>query len=339
MRRSRHQRLRPLGFSTMEMMVTVSILTIMLLLLAEALDPAMRLWGEGEQRIEKYQSARAALELITREMTPAVVDTRMQFVVMPSQLLEDEVGVKNLAKEAPAFFWMAPLGERNRLHCVGYYLARDDDRKRYRLKRLFVPPHPPHDPYEIHPSYPRMMNNAENRGEQNRTSPVNADWFLANWEPKQFDDQDPQNDEVIVGTVADGVIAMWVQCYDLLGNPIPWVSKSKVHPKSELIYNSAGFFYAATSEEFEENDTFVYAAQHELSMKANRVPAAVEIKIYTIDHQQLLRDVEVPEMENIMKDDCLDLEESVKQFEEKLTAAGIDGVESFSTRVKLLNGS
>lgn len=323
----------------MEMMVTVTILAVMLLLLAEALDPAMRLWGEGEQRIEKYQSARAALELITREMTPAVVDTRMQFVVMPGQLLVDELGLKNVEGTAPAMFWMAPLGERNRLHCVGYYLARDDDRKRYRLKRLFVPPHPPGDPYEQHPSYPRMMNFAENRGEQNRTSPVNADWFLANWKHKQFDDQDPENDEVIVGTVADGVIAMWVQCYDLLGNPIPWVSMSDVHPDSELIYNSAGFFYAATSEEFEEAKTFSYAAEHELSMKANRVPAAMEIKIYTIDHHQLLRGVEVPEMENVMDGDRLDLDASVQRFEEKLAAAGIDRPESFSTRVKLLNGS
>ena len=230
----------------------MAILTLILTMLAGILDPAMRLWGEGEQRVEKFKNARSALELITREMTPAVVDTRMQFVVMSGKVLTAELGVKNVAPEAPVVLWMAPLGERSRLHCIGYFLSRDAEHDRYRLKRIFVPPTEPNAPDRAHKNYPRMLNYTEKRGEENYTNPTDAEWFLGNWDDRAFDDQDPANDETIVGTVADGVVAMWVQCYDLLGNPIPWMSESDVHPKSELIYNSAGFFYAATTEPFDD---------------------------------------------------------------------------------------
>ena len=40
-----------------------------------------------------------------------------------------------------------------------------------------------------------------------------------------------------ISTAADGVLAFWVQCYDILGNPVPWLSNVENHPKSEMIYN------------------------------------------------------------------------------------------------------
>ena len=85
--------------------------------------------------------------------------------------------------------------------------------------------------------------------------------------------------------------------------------------------------------------TFIYGSDHELAMKANRVPAEIEIRIYTLDREQLLRGVEVPEVMNVMDGDTLDLDASARQFEEQLLAAGADRPESFSARVKLLNGS
>ena len=45
--------------------------------------------------------------------------------------------------------------------------------------------------------------------------------------------------------VSDGVIAFWVQCLDILGNPVPILADAKNHPDTNLIYNSAGYFNMA----------------------------------------------------------------------------------------------
>tara|TARA_R110002096_G_scaffold147220_11_gene306942 strand:+ start:15189 stop:16286 length:1098 start_codon:yes stop_codon:yes gene_type:complete len=320
------------GFSLLEVLISMTLLSALVLALAGMLDPVLKTWSNGEKRVARFQGARAALELITREVTPAVVDTRMQFVVMPAELLGD-VGARHVAANSPAMLWMAPLGERNRLYCVGYYLSRDPDAKRYRLKRLFVSPN---DPNGYHP---KTVNESEIRGEDVHTSPVDASWFTNNWDETAFDDEDPQNEDVVVATVADGVIAFWIQCYDLLGNPIPWMSASDVHPESELIFNSAGYFSMATSVPFEDETSFRYMTDHEMVMKALRVPAELEIRIYTIDRTQLLRDIEIPEMPVIMDGDVLDLEASALEFERRLEENGVEQPQAFSTRVKLLNGS
>ena len=125
------------GFSLIELLVAIAVLSIMLLMLAEMTGTVADTWARGESRIETYQSARAALELMTREMTPAVVDTRTQFVVMPVEELE-KGGATNLAPETQVALWMAPLGEQGDLRCVGYYLYRDDMKRFYRLKRIYI---------------------------------------------------------------------------------------------------------------------------------------------------------------------------------------------------------
>lgn len=323
------------GFSMLEMLIAITLLSILVLMLAGMLDPVMRTYRQGETRIERFQGARASMELITREMTPAVVDTRMQFVVMPGEQLE-EVGAEHIAPNTPAIFWMAPLGDRNQLSCVGYYLTRDEDKDRYRLKRLFVGPD---DSSGNHNSYHPAIVGETRRSGKGYTSPVTAEWFTGNWDKAAFDDDDPQNKDVVVATVADGVIAFWVQCYDLLGNPIPWLSTSSVHPDSELIFNSAGYFTMATSVPFEDGKSFRFQTNHDVVMKANRVPAEMEIRIFTIDRTQLQRGVEIPEMPVIMDGDVLDLEESALEFERHLKDNGVELPQAFSTRVKLLNGS
>lgn len=329
------------AFSLIEVMTAMAVLAALLVMLAGILGPAMKIWGESEQRVEKYQNARASLELMSREMTPAVVDTRMQFAILPGSELPSRLGIDNIVPEAPVALWMAPLGERNRLHCVGYFLIRDEAKAHYRLKRIFVPPTVRNQPDVEHPYYPRMTNeDSDVRVGKNRTSPVDAEWFVGNWDQRAFRDDDPANRDAIVATVADGVVAIWIQCYDLLGNPIPWFSRSSPpHPESGLIYNSAGYFYAATSRPFEDGSTFRFAAEHDLSMKANRVPAEVEIRVYTIDREQLQRGLDVPEMVNVMDGDTLNLDASARRFEEQLLEAGAKKPELFSVRVKLLNGS
>src|SRR3954451_24879323 len=98
-----------------------------MLILAGVTEAAGRAWREGQSRTETFQNARTALEIVARELTPAVVDTRMQFVVGPGSILT-RAGAKHVAPDTPMLLWMAPVGEDGGLRCVGYYLYRDQER-------------------------------------------------------------------------------------------------------------------------------------------------------------------------------------------------------------------
>ena len=273
----------------------MAITTVVMVLLFGALEVVSSAWIDGERRIDTHQRARGALELVARELTPAVVDTRMQFVMLPSYLLAD-VGATHVVPNSPAMLWMAPIGTNGELRCVGYYLYRDTERKFYRLKRIFIKPD--NDLY-----FPKLTNYDNARA-------------------------------------ADGIIAFWVQAYDLLGNPIPWVSESVNHPSSDLIYNSAAYFQMATTTPFDNGESFAYLSESPMVMKGNKVPAEIEISVVTIDRTTMARDPEIPEMQLILRaDGSLDVDESVDLFLEELKANGINRSKVFSTRVKLVNGA
>ena len=65
------------GFSLLEILIAIAILSIMIVFLGGMTSTVSRTWTNSEKRVETYQAARGALEIMTREMTPAVVDTRM----------------------------------------------------------------------------------------------------------------------------------------------------------------------------------------------------------------------------------------------------------------------
>lgn len=309
-----------------------SVLSILMVILLGAVPPVTSTWVESERRIETYQRARGALELFTREITPAVVDTRMQFVVLPGEMLES-AGAENIAPLSPALIWMAPLGEAGEIRCVGYFLFRDGERGFYRLKRIYIRPGNP-DGY-----FPRLVNRGDARDLTMRTDPTSARWFLENWDAAAFDESDPSNDSVVVSTAADGVVAFWVQSFDLLGEPLTWLSEAKNHPSSDLMFNSSAYFQMATTVPFDSGETTEFLRKTQQVMKANRIPAEIEVSIVTIDSSLLAREVEIPPMRSTLVDGKLDMEDSVSNYLGMLEAEGIEGAEVFTTRVKLVNGT
>jgi type II secretory pathway pseudopilin PulG len=338
------------GFTVIELLLSICLLSFILLILASATESSGRMWRDGQSRTDSFQSARTTLELMARELTPAVVDTRTQFVTAPNTILSKVVKSKNeelakcFAPESPAILWMAPLGAQGELCCVGYYLYRNEAKKFHRLKRIFITPKLADG--TTSPYFPRTINPANPRDTTLRTSPVNALWFTGGspnpvlWDAAAFDEESAANTRAVVSSAADGVIAFWVQSFDLLGNPIPLLSKAKNHPKSDLWFNSAAYFQAATTTKFEDGKSFVYLAETPQSIKANRVPAAVEITIVTLDPALLVRGVQVPSQVNVFDENrALDVGASVAQFQAKLRQNNIFTARTFATRVKLINGS
>ena len=170
-------------------------------------------------------------------------------------------------------------------------------------------------------------------------NPVNASWFTRNWDAAAFDDEDPNNANVVVSSVADGVIAFWIQPLDLIGNPVALLSKAANHPKSALYYNSAAYFQMATTTPFEKG-SLIYLAETAQSLKANRVPAAVELAIITIDSTVLAQGAEIPQQTNVYDSSgALDVAASIKAFEDALSQRRIHSARVFSTRAQLINGT
>src|SRR5690606_97383 len=118
-------------------------------------DAAHRAWRQGQNHTEAFQSARTSLEIMARELNPAVVDTRLQFVIGPPSILSS-VGVTNIAPNTPVMLWMSPLGSKGDLRCIGYYLHRDETKKFYRLKRLHISQYDHNNTPS--PYFPRMVN-------------------------------------------------------------------------------------------------------------------------------------------------------------------------------------
>ena len=359
------------AFSLVELMIAMAVLAIMLLFFATITETVGSTWSKAEARVETYQTGRGALELMAREMTPAVVDTRMQYVIMPGSILEDECNAELIAPNSPCAMWISPLGAQGDLRCVGYYLYRDDERRFYRLKRIFIAP-TNDDGY-----FPRLFSMEDGAGEIDLvdaedniiTSPVDATWFYGLlgdterrlWDATMFDEDDPENESALVATVADGVLALWFQAIDTLGNPVPWLSESIVHDQPEvdahrLIYNSAAFFQMATTLPFDNGQaelSTVYLAGpnggQALAMKGNRVPAAVDITIISVDSQVLARRPDFPIQQNIILEDnsrttldeagSLDVDASVRAYQAELAERNITTARTFTTRVKLVNGS
>ena len=323
---------RSRGMSLIELLVASSVVTVLMVILLAAVPAVTSTWVESERRIETYQRARGALELVTRELTPAVIDTRMQFIVLPGELLET-AGAAGISPNSPALIWMAPLGESGELRCVGYFLHRDVEKAFYRLKRIYI------EPDNTDGYFPRLVNFGDARDLTMRTDPVSARWFLDNWDEDAFNEEDPENDSLVVSTGTDGVVAFWVQCFDLLGNPVPWLSAAPNHPQSELIYNSSAYFQMATTVPFAQGNSTQFLQESANAMKANRLPAAVQISLVTIGDALLAKGRTIPEMESLLKDGTLDMEGSVEAYLERLRESGIEGAEVFSTKVKLVNGT
>jgi len=325
------------AFTLVELLVSVALLAFLMLILEGFTEAASRAWREGQSRTDTFQSARTSLELLARELTPAVVDTRMQLVVAPGSILT-AVGAQNIADGSPALLWMAPLGDEGSLRCVGYYLSRDDTKKFYRLKRLFIAPTDATGNASAY--FPRMANLNNPRDPTVEPNPVDASWFTQTWDVNAFDDQNPSNNQAVVSSAADGVIAFWAQAIDPLGHPIPAVSNSTVHPKSALYFNSAAYSQSATSTPFDNGQSFQYLAKTPQSLKANRVPAALDLTIVLLDSATLARGVTIPIQGNVYDSTgALDVTASVQAYTALLQQNRIYNARTFSTRTKLVNGN
>jgi len=165
------------GFSILEMLVSTVILTVLMGLLFTVLNSGTKIWTTGTSKIQSFQEARAAYEVMTRKIGQATLNVYLDYSTNSSG---DPIGYKRQSElqflsgptsdllnssatnQTHAIFFMAPLGYttntsynqlRSLLNASGFFLEFGSDqsdrpafvngkvteRHRWRLKELWQP--------------------------------------------------------------------------------------------------------------------------------------------------------------------------------------------------------
>jgi prepilin-type N-terminal cleavage/methylation domain-containing protein len=113
------RRTAPAGFTLVELLTSMAILGVMLALLFSVFDQINKAWLVGENRVETFTQARAALDLMSRELSQAIAtnpitfygDATHAYFVAPVSTaptnLSDlcEVGYEFVPGTAPNYTW------------------------------------------------------------------------------------------------------------------------------------------------------------------------------------------------------------------------------------------
>ncbi len=121
------------GFTIAELLIAVAITLIIIVILFQVFAAAARQWQSADQRIDTFRDARAAMQLMTRELSRADLNGDSKML----RLSDIYSGV------TPAFgkevYAITPIPNEGKsdLCTVGYYCAYDGVTKAFSLKRVF----------------------------------------------------------------------------------------------------------------------------------------------------------------------------------------------------------
>ena len=148
-----NQILRTKGFSLVEMMVSMSILSVLMLMLTVVLDQVQKSWRYSESRISQFREARVAFDLMTKNIGQASLNTywgledknkdglfdgyyrtsELHFIALDADTLGSSPNQKPVGQ---GVFFQAPLGFsgqyrnlNNLFNGRGYFVAFGSDKK------------------------------------------------------------------------------------------------------------------------------------------------------------------------------------------------------------------
>lgn len=291
------------GFTLVELLVSMTVLSLLVLLVASLLSGVNKAWVTGEERVENYQGGRAILELMSRELKSAVISPSLQFIQNPP-MGTIEQNPWNQRKNSSALFWQSALNSSSsgNIAEVGYYLDKD-----FRLRRFYVAPN--NTNYNVFAAPP---------------SALAAPW-VTNF--------DPVTQPTLFSFVSDGILGLWIRCIDQNGEPIPWYQTS-------IFYNSAASFQPAIpgqKSSFKYTNVATTAQAHLLPDSVEITIVTIDAKalqrVGTATIPGLPPDALDPGSPTISKPD--DVPGAIRYFEQKLISKKISSARTFSTSVRL----
>ena len=213
----------PSAFTLLELLVSVAVLSILILMLAQVSNMVANTWNNGNARAERRANGRALVDFMARELRSAALPVAqprdsdgevittypdLNFVHNPSTVSEKFL-------HPHAVFWQAPIANNlteGDLATIGYFIRWDTTTSnipRAMLCRYFVNPND--DAYDIY-------KNPEVWIDDNAIEKVAPG-------DNRLDSAGQLN--AYRGLFADNVIAFWAQCYDAAGNIIDGTSSNQ----------------------------------------------------------------------------------------------------------------
>lgn len=242
---------RTKGFTLIELLVAMAVLTLLTVLLMGIMSQMVRLSQSTQSRAERLEKAGTALEMITRDLTAAIMpvdptrsDT-LQLKLNPPEL-------EGLYQSPGAIFFQAPLAanqSQGDIAEIGYFIkwsSPPGETPNAKLCRFSVDP-ADSDSYLIESGQP---------------------WITASLLEQKAGGDVPGYD----GLVSEGVIALWIRCLDAEGHyHYTWNSRSQspkrlpvaieialvvIDNRTAVKLESIPTFRPTTADKFEEDISF-----------------------------------------------------------------------------------
>jgi type II secretory pathway pseudopilin PulG len=132
------------GFTLFELLIAVGILAFLILVLTQILSATQAIWRDSEARTDPFRDARAAIELISRELSISVVDEKapvLAFGNIYSQPSDPDGPTHN--QQVYALLPMKnvtgsnPSVNNSDICAIGFYCSWDAVKRAYVLRRHY----------------------------------------------------------------------------------------------------------------------------------------------------------------------------------------------------------
>ena len=134
------------GVTLIELLVAIVILGIIVTSVYTAFNSSRDAWQVGETMIQKYQNARGALDIMSREISQAFINrtgTIYCVGIDGESFLPPPYVKANAATDSDQFFFVAPIGAASAatdLYRVGFWLREDPITDALTLQRVYQGP-------------------------------------------------------------------------------------------------------------------------------------------------------------------------------------------------------
>ena len=231
-RRKRH------GFTLPELLVAMTVLSILLLMLTELLNQVQRTWTYSENRISQFREARVGFDVITKNLSQASLNTYWDYdrdadgkvlrYKRQSELnfITGQASALSLDGDTVThgLFFQAPLGRSDRYNNLsalynarGYYVEFGDDKK---FKPLFVSAEPKYRFRLMEYLPPAEENQVYNDGDEERYNDTDA--IYTNWYNYKMDE--------FTHPLADNIIALVISPRESVGDTGSDSKATKIAP-------------------------------------------------------------------------------------------------------------
>jgi prepilin-type N-terminal cleavage/methylation domain-containing protein len=147
------------GFSLVELLVAMAIVTFLIVMLSQIISGAQGLWRTSESRTDAFREARAAIDLMARDLSVALTNDRAPTLALSNVFTQSDdptagpthnrqvyalIPMRNAGDPAPAAAPPAPTPTpaRSDICAIGFYCSWDANRNAYVLRKHVIQSNP-----------------------------------------------------------------------------------------------------------------------------------------------------------------------------------------------------